>query len=144
MTYSVQDVANKTGLTTYTIRYHHDHGLLPFVKRDANNNRVFDDVDLEWVDLITCLRSTGMPLNDIKQYFDLVIAGESTIQERYEIMLAQQQRTLKEISDLQTHLTTINHKVSHYADVLINHKTDDYEPSNIQETEATDNNRTSA
>lgn len=46
MTYTVQEVAKKMGLTTYTVRYYHDHGLLPYVKRDENNNRVFDDVDL--------------------------------------------------------------------------------------------------
>ena len=117
MTYSVREVANKTGLTTYTVRYYHDHGLLPFVKRDKNNNRVFDDVDLEWIHLITCLRQTGMSLENIKHYFDLVIEGESTVPERYQIML--------------DHLETINKKVAHYADILTNKKQDSYEPSNI-------------
>lgn len=134
MTYTVQEVAKKMGLTTYTVRYYHDHGLLPYVKRDENNNRVFDDVDLEWVHLITCLRQTGMPLESIKHYFDLVIEGESTVPELYQIMLAQQQRTLDEIAELNHHLETINKKVAHYADVLINAKPDTYEPSNIAAT----------
>ena len=134
-TYTVQQVAKKMGLTTYTVRYYHDHGLLPFVKRDKNNNRVFDDTDLEWVKLITCLRGTGMSLDQIKSYFDLVIEGEETVPQRYQIMLKQQQKTLDEINELQNHLTTINYKVAHYADILINHKPDSYEPSNIQEQE---------
>lgn len=132
MTYSVQEVAEKAGLTTYTVRYYHDHGLLPHVKRDANNNRVFDDVDLEWVHLITCLRKTGMPLKDIKHYFELVTEGEDTVPERYQIMLAQQKRTLAEIAELNDHLATINKKVAHYADILINQKPDSYEPSNVR------------
>lgn len=131
MTYSVREVADKTGLTTYTVRYYHDHGLLPFVKRDKNNNRVFDDVDLEWIHLITCLRQTGMSLENIKHYFDLVIKGESTVPERYQIMLDQQKQTLNEIAELKTHLETINKKVAHYADILTNKKQDSYEPSNI-------------
>lgn len=131
MTYTVQEVATKMGLTPYTVRYYHDHGLLPYVKRDENNNRVFDDVDLEWVHLITCLRQTGMPLEKIKHYFDLVIQGADTVPERYQIMLAQQQRTLAEIDELNHHLATINKKVAHYADVLISQKADSYVPSNV-------------
>lgn len=138
MTYSVQEVAEKTGLTAYTVRYYHDHGLLPFVKRDKNNNRVFDDVDLEWIHLITCLRHTGMSLKNIKHYFDLVIEGESTVPERYQIMLDQRKQTLNEIDELKTHLETINVKVAHYADILFNKKQDSYEPSNIAKKSASD------
>lgn len=134
--YTVQQVAKKMGLTSYTVRYYHDHGLLPFVKRDKNNNRVFDDVDLEWLKMITCLRSTGMPLDQIKHYFDLVIDGEKTVPERYQIMLDQQKKTLDEIQELQQHLNTINFKVDHYADIMKSHEPDSFEPSNIREKEA--------
>jgi DNA-binding transcriptional MerR regulator len=134
--YTVQQVAKKMGLTSYTVRYYHDHGLLPFVKRDKNNNRVFDDVDLEWLKMITCLRSTGMPLDQIKHYFDLVIDGEETVPERYQIMLDQQKKTLDEIQELQQHLNTINFKVDHYADIMKSHEPDSFEPSNIREKEA--------
>lgn len=139
MTYSVQEVATRMGLTTYTVRYYHDHGLLPFVKRDKNNHRVFDDADLEWLHLITCLRQTGMPLHEIKHYFDLVIKGESTVPERHEIMLAQRQRTLDEIAELNAHLDTINTKVAHYADILNNQKQDSYVPSNIANQQKSSN-----
>lgn len=132
-TYSVQQVANKMGLTTYTVRYYHDHGLLPFVKRDKNNNRVFSDSDIEWLGMITCLRSTGMPLEQIKKYTDLVVAGENTVPERYEIMKKQQERTVQEIKELQQHLSTIDHKVDHYSEIMKNHEQDSFEPSNIRD-----------
>lgn len=134
--YTVQQAAKKMGLTSYTVRYYHDHGLLPFVKRDKNNNRVFDDVDLEWLGMINCLRSTGMSLDNIKHYFDLVIEGEETVPERYQIMLQQQQKTLDEIKELQQHLETINFKVDHYSDIMKTHEQDSFEPSNIREKEA--------
>jgi DNA-binding transcriptional MerR regulator len=136
MTYTVQQVAQKMGLTAYTVRFYHDHGLLPFVKRDENNTRIFDDVDLEWLHLITCLRQTGMPLDNIKHYFDLVQEGSDTVPERYQIMLEQQKRTLDEIAELNRHLATINVKVAHYADVLINHKSDSFVPSNVPEAQS--------
>lgn len=134
-TYSIQQVAKKMGMTTYTIRYYHDHGLLPFVKRDKNNNRVFSDVDIEWLEMINCLRNTGMPLDQIKNYFDLVIEGEDTVPERYKIMLEQQKRTVAEIKELQQHLSTIDYKVDHYAEIMKNHEPDSFEPSNIREKE---------
>ncbi|MBA1433936.1 MerR family transcriptional regulator [Bombilactobacillus bombi] len=131
MNYSVQQAADKMGLTTYTLRYYDNHGMLPYVKRDENNNRIFDDVDLEWVQIIICLRETGMPLKKIQHYLQLVVQGEQTVPERYQIMLEQQQQTLAEINELNQHLVTINKKVAHYADILINKKPDSYEPSNI-------------
>ncbi|KRO27462.1 transcriptional regulator [Lactiplantibacillus fabifermentans DSM 21115] len=126
-------MAKKMNVSTYSIRYYHDHGMLPFVQRDENNNRIFEDVDLEWLSIIICLRSTGMPVERIQHYLDLVQEGEQTVPERYEMMKAQQKRTLGEINDLQNHLKTINRKVDHYADVLINHKVDSFVPSNMEE-----------
>jgi len=138
LSYTIQEVAKKMAISTYSIRYYHDHGMLPFVKRDANNNRVFEDTDLEWLHLIICLRQTGMPVERIQHYLALVQEGENTVPERYEMMKAQQSRTLDEINDLQNHLKTINIKVDYYADVLIHHKSDSFVPSNIPEAEEHD------
>ncbi|MFC6274114.1 MerR family transcriptional regulator [Levilactobacillus tangyuanensis] len=134
MTYTIHEVAQKTGISTYSIRYYHDHGMLPFVQRDANNNRVFSDSDLEWLNMIVCLRATGMPVERIRHYIDLVQEGESTVPERYEMMKVQQERTLEEINQLQEHLSTINFKVDHYAGLLDSHEPDSFVPSNLRQT----------
>ncbi|PWG00550.1 MerR family transcriptional regulator [Levilactobacillus bambusae] len=126
MTYSVQEVANQLGLTSYTIRYYDDHGLIPGISRDANNNRVFGDEALQWTQLVSCLRKTGMPLSDIKHYVDLALDGDDTIPERYKIMVTQQQRTMDQLNDLQDQLTIVNQKVDHYAQALINHHPDNF------------------
>ncbi|HAT53801.1 MAG TPA: MerR family transcriptional regulator, partial [Lactobacillus sp.] len=68
--YTVQEVAKKLGMTTYSIRYYDDHGLLPYVQRDENNNRLFDDDAVEWVNLVRCFRSTGMPIAEVHHYID--------------------------------------------------------------------------
>lgn len=132
MPYSVHEVAQKVGLTSYAVRYYDDHGMLPYVKRDGNNNRVFNDIDLEWLQIIVCLRATGMPVKEIQQYLILVQQGKQTIPKRYQIMLKQQQKTLREITILKEHLRTINHKVHHYAKILANDEPDSYEPTNLQ------------
>lgn len=101
-----------------------------------NNNRVFSDSDIEWLEMVTCLRSTGMPLDQIKNYTNLVVEGEDTVPERYQIMLDQQKRTINEIKELQQHLATIKFKVDHYAEIIENHEPDSFEPSNIREKES--------
>lgn len=122
MSYHIQQVAQKLNLSTYTIRYYHDNGMLPFVKRDAHNNRIFSDQDLEWLRLIVCLRKTGMPVERVQHYLDLVQQGDATILERYQMMQDQQKRATQELATMQRHLTLINHKVAHYHAALA-HKT---------------------
>lgn len=136
MSYTIHEVAQKMGISTYSIRYYHDHGMLPFVQRDENNNRVFSDDDLEWLNIIICLRATGMPVERIQHYLDLVQEGEATVPERYDMMKAQQERTLSEISDLKKHLSTINFKVDHYAQIMESHEPDSFVPSNLREDSA--------
>ncbi|GEO75058.1 transcriptional regulator [Levilactobacillus namurensis DSM 19117] len=128
MSYSIHQVADLLGISTYRIRYYHDHGMLPYVKRDAHNNRIFDDSDIDWLRIIICLRATGMPVERICHYLDLVQEGDATIPERYQMMKAQQDRTLSEIQDLQDHLTTINCKVDGYAEILATGAPDKFAP----------------
>lgn len=136
MSYTIHEVAEKMGISTYSIRYYHEHGMLPFVQRDENNNRVFEDSDLEWLNIIVCLRATGMSVERIKHYLDLAQDGDDTVPERYEMMKEQQARTLQEIQDLQQHLATINFKVDHYAQLMENHEPDSFLPSNLQQRTA--------
>jgi DNA-binding transcriptional MerR regulator len=124
LTYTIQEISKKVSASTYSIRYYDDHGLLPTVKRDENNNRVFDNVDIEWVEIVTCLRATGMSLAKIKHYIELCLEGDKTVPERYRIMVEQQRETMVQAEKIQAHLRLINKKVDHYANVLINQKPD--------------------
>ena len=67
MGFTIKQVAEKLDLTAYTLRYYEKEGLLPFVERDSNGNRIFNDHDIEWIMLICCLRATGMSVGEIKQ-----------------------------------------------------------------------------
>lgn len=59
MAYSIAQVAEKTGLSVYTLRYYDKEGLLPFIQRTERGNRSFTDEDLEWIGLINCLERYG-------------------------------------------------------------------------------------
>lgn len=129
MSYTIQEVSQKVSVSTYSIRYYDDHGLLPSVKRDKNNNRIFDDVDMEWIEIVACLRATGMSLAKIKHYVELCLKGDETVPERYRIMVEQQQETMAQAEKIQAHLRLINKKVNHYVSVLLEQKPDTLLPS---------------
>lgn len=81
--FSIQQAAEQTGLTTHTLRYYEQIGLLPSIERAANGHRRYQETDLGWVDYVLCLKAVGMPLDDIKRYVKLQTEDEdSTLPER--------------------------------------------------------------
>ena len=67
----IKEAAERLGLPAHTIRYYEKEGLLPSLKRDEQGNRVFEPEDLKWIALMTCFRSTGMPVAALKQIVEL-------------------------------------------------------------------------
>lgn len=88
--------------------------LLPLVSRTSSNIRVFDDTDVECLKMIECLKNTGMPLKDIKQFFEWCEEGDSTIDQRYDLFIHQKEKTEKQIALLQNALDRINYKCEFY------------------------------
>ncbi|ETY73819.1 MerR family transcriptional regulator [Lactiplantibacillus fabifermentans] len=119
MLYSIGTVAKKTGLTSYTLRYYEKEGLTPFVKRDEQGRRVFDDDDLDSLALIRCLKQTGMPLEEIRQFVTWCDEGDGTLADR--LALFQQQRVVVEaqIHDLLKNLQKVNHKIDIYSQACV-------------------------
>ncbi len=91
MHYTIKEVSEKTGLTTSTLRYYDREGLLPTLKKRDSGYREFHELDLEIIRVIECFKKSGMQIKDIKQYMDLFLKGDYTLQERYEMLLAQRQ-----------------------------------------------------
>lgn len=75
---SISEVARLTGLSIHTLRYYDECGLLPQVQRTASDHRQFDETDLDWIDILKCLRATEMPLADIQRFTELVQQGMHT------------------------------------------------------------------
>ena len=114
MAYSIGDIAEMLNISISTLRYYDKEGLLPLVNRTSGNIRVFDDADIECLKMIECLKNTGMPLKDIKQFFEWCEEGDTTINQRYELFLRQKEKTEKQISLLQNALDRINYKCEFY------------------------------
>ncbi len=117
MSYTISEAAEKTGLPPSTIRFYDKEGLLPNIKR-KNGIRVFVDMDLRLMGLLTCLKNTGMPIKRIRDYVELTSKGDDTLQERYEIIKAQRQFVLDQIEQLQYYLEELDFKDWYYNKAL--------------------------
>ena len=78
MVFTVGEMAKLLGVPTSTLRYYDKEGLLPFVERSPGGMRLFQEKDYEWLQVIECLKKTGMPLKDIRVYVDMAMRGDST------------------------------------------------------------------
>ncbi|WP_026882976.1 MerR family transcriptional regulator [Clostridium akagii] len=118
MNYTIGEVAKKFKLSPSTLRYYDKEGLLPFVERKDSGIRVFSDNDLQLLDIIECLKMTGMPIKDIKIFIDWCIHGDTTLQERYNMFMERKEIVEEQMAALQKTLSTINYKCWYYKTAL--------------------------
>lgn len=126
--YTVKQVAEKLNITIHTVRYYTDQNLIPGVVRDKNNNRMFDDEALGWVMGCVFLKEGGMSIKQIRKYIDLCLEGDSTIFERYEIIVQQHEQALKKLEEAQKTVEYMENKVSYY-EKLLETNNDDMNPA---------------
>ena len=118
-TWSIAETSRLTGLTAHTLRYYERDGLmLGEVGRTASGHRRYTDRDLTWIDLITRLRATGMPIRDVKRYAALVRDGDGNEAERLALLRDHRQRVLAQLAETQEPLGAIDRKIGIYVDRL--------------------------
>lgn len=122
--YTIKQVSEKIGISAYTLRFYDNKGLFPFVLRGENKMRVFTEKDLEWINIVKCLRETGMPITEVKNYVDLCKEGDGNISERYEIIMKQKKKAAQEIIEMKQRLETLEKKAEQYKFLLENNKMD--------------------
>ena len=82
MRYTMMQVCKETGMTYQALKFYCNEGLVPNVKRDKNNRRVFDERDVAWISSLTSLKKCGMSIQEMKDYLALCLQGERTIPRR--------------------------------------------------------------
>ena len=118
MTYTMMQVCRELGMTYQTLKFYCNEGLVPNVKRDESNRRIFDERDVKWIKDLTCLKKCGMSIQEMREYLDLCLAGKSTIMQRKE-MLAKKQETLRaSVKELEESIAYIDWKQNFYDEVL--------------------------
>ena len=114
MIYTVGEMAQKLGVPASTLRYYDKEGLLPFVERSSGGIRMFRENDFEWLQVIRCMKKAGMSIKDIRQYIELSMQGDDTIDTRLEMFRHQREVLTQQIQQLQHTLETVEYKCWFY------------------------------
>ncbi len=116
--YTMMQACREADMTYQTLKFYCNEGLVPNVKRDMNNRRVFDEKDLKWIKDLTCLKRCGMSIQEMREYLALCLQGESTIPERKRVLEKKQTALREQIKELQDSIDYIDFKQQFYDDVL--------------------------
>ena len=114
--YTIQQVADQTGLTSYTLRYYEDIGLLDPIARAANGHRRYSEADLNRIMMLMRLRKTNMSLDDMKYFIGLYREGSATAAERREMLEAHRQVITEQIEELCEIQRFIDYKIGLYTE----------------------------
>ena len=115
----IKEVSDTLGVRPETIRYWEKVGLVHPSERTESGYRDYDEVMVEWIRYIKCLRAIDVPIKNIKKYIDLFVVGDSTITERKNILIEQRDSLIKQMNDLQMSLDFANHKIDNYENMIL-------------------------
>lgn len=110
MYYTVCEVAKRLNLSPHTIRFYAKEGLLTFVERDQNGNRIFKESDFERLFIIASLKRAGMSIKQIREFTILCDKGDSTIAQRLKIIMDQRELVEEQITELLDALDVLKYK----------------------------------
>lgn len=116
--YTVKEVAERLEMNPHTVRYYSDNDLIPGVKRNKNNVRIFDEDSTAWLLGVKYLRDCGMSLESIKSYIEMCLVGNETLPERMEIVQQQKDNIEKQLMELQNCVKYLDNKLVLYNKLL--------------------------
>lgn len=116
--YTMKQACEQVNLPYETLKFYCNEGLIPNVKRNENNHRIFDDNDIQWINNLSCLKDCGMSIKDMRIYVELCLEGEQTIPQRQAMLQVQQDNLLCKLQLITDNLSYINQKQQLYADIL--------------------------
>lgn len=118
MNYRIGDVAKIVDLSIHTLRFYEKEGLLGKIQRDENGRRFYSDKDVELIEVIECLKKTGMSLEEIKKYIYL-FRDQDDYSARIDLFQKQRKVLLDQISALQQQLAMADYKIWYYQNINI-------------------------
>lgn len=116
--YSMKETCAQTGLAYETLKFYCNSGLVPNVKRDANNRRVFNDRDIAWIRSLVCLKNCDMTIAEMKSYLAFCLHGQTSIPKRKVMLRKKRDLLLKKQAEIQAAIEYIDLKEEFYDDVL--------------------------
>ena len=115
--FTMMQVCRELGMTYQTLKFYCNQGLVPNVKRDRNNRRVFSANDVEWLRGLTCLKRCGMSIEEMRAYLGLCLEGPASIPERKAMLAEKRGRLVEKLAEVQASIDYIDAKQAFYDDV---------------------------
>lgn len=116
--YSMKEACQLCNMTYDTLKFYCNKGLVPNVKRDKNNYRIFDDNNIGWLKSLSCLKKCGMSIEEIKEYLEYCLQGQNTIHERKSILDDKRRGLVEQMKVIQESIDYIDSKQQFYDDIL--------------------------
>ncbi|WP_370946633.1 MerR family transcriptional regulator [Amycolatopsis sp. cg5] len=122
MSYSIAEAARRSGLSIDTLRYYERIKLLEPPARDTAGRRAYSDADLTWLEFLTKLRTTGMPIKSMREYASLRHRGTASAGRRKALLVEQRQAVASRIAELQSCMEILNYKIDNYDQIERKHR----------------------
>lgn len=118
MSYTISQVAKAMQIPASTLRYYDKEGLLPNLSRQSSGYRSFSDGDIEMIDVIECLKATGMSISDIKKYANLTKEGDNSLEARRDMFIKQKELVQSQIEHLENSMQLLDRKYQYYESAI--------------------------
>lgn len=116
--YSMKEVCELCDMTYDTLKFYCNKGLIPNVKRDKNNYRIFSEHDVAWISSLSCLKQCGMSIIEMQQYLQYCLEGQETINERKLMLDKKKLELLNKLKAVEDSIEYIDNKQNYYNNVL--------------------------
>lgn len=115
--YSVKELAERLNTSGYNIRYYDQEHLFPYVQRDKKGRRMFSPADQAYGEMLTCLRSLGLPVQYCRRFFLYTLEGDITVEKRLAVLQFLADNLQNQILELQEAQRELQYKISFFCAV---------------------------
>ena len=115
----ISEVSETCDISSDTLRYYERIGLIPPVNRNGSGIRDYSELDVRRVEFVKCMRSAGLPIEVLIEYFKLIQQGDETIEARKEILVEQREQVLDRMAEMQKTVDLLDYKIEVYENAVL-------------------------
>jgi len=115
----IGEVSKQQNISSDTLRYYERIGLLPAIRRNKSGIRDYEEIDIQRIEFIKCMRSAGLPIEVLIEYFQLIEQGDDTSEKRKKILIDQRTKLKQKMEEMQSTLDLLNHKITIYEQAMV-------------------------
>jgi DNA-binding transcriptional MerR regulator len=112
---TIKQVAAQSGVSEYALRYYEKIGLIKPIPRDGSSgHRRYSEETAQMVETLSCLRASGLSLEEMRQYLRLRERGNEAAAEQKALFLARAEEIANKIRTLEIRQRFLSGKVAYW------------------------------